>query len=83
MSEDSKSFNFGIRHGYISTTLSNESGGITDQDVYVGLFATKRLSEKISVQIEANSDFSSVLEIPLLLKYNITNKFEVRSAIGN
>ena len=68
VSDDSKSFDFGIRHGYIATTLSNENGGNTNQDIYFGLFATKRLSEKFSLQIETNLGQYSVIEIPLLLK---------------
>ncbi|MWW23233.1 hypothetical protein [Algibacter lectus] len=77
VSVDSKSFDFGIRHGYIATALSNENGNNTNQDIYFGLFATKRLSEKFSLQIETNIRQYSVIEIPLLLKYKLTNKFDI------
>lgn len=73
ISKDSKSFDFGVRLGGLSRTLSNESFTFTDNDIYLAVFATKKLSEKFSLQIEANADLSATL----LFKYKIINKFEV------
>ncbi len=70
-------FHFGIRHGYSELNISNNYTSRGRTSVYAGLFLSKSLSEKFSLQLEANYSQSVLLDIPLLLKYKLTNKFDL------
>lgn len=72
-----ETFNFGLRHGYSSYNLISENEDISDLNLYGGLFIAKRFSEKFAVQFETNYSGLSILHFPLLLKYRITDKFEL------
>ncbi|BAO77117.1 porin family protein [Winogradskyella sp. PG-2] len=72
-----KKFDFGIRHGYSIWDVNASNSGLSDTNLYVGLFLETRLSKKLSIQLEANYSHSNLLELPVLLKYRISDKFEI------
>ena len=78
-SVDNNKFNFGLRHGYSLSNISNSYNSVSETSLFIGAFFETKLSDKLSLQIETNYSRSSLLEIPLLLKYRITNKFQLYS----
>lgn len=72
-----QAFNFGTRIGSNLYDISAQNDRISETGLYGGLFIERRLSDKWSLQFETNYAGLSVLQFPLLLKYKITNKFEI------
>lgn len=74
-----KTFNFGSRVGYNAYTINTSERMPYANGYYGGLFFEKRLSYKWALQLETNFNYSgsSTLQLPLLLKYRITEKFEI------
>ncbi len=79
---------YGVTAGFQSTSLNLSLGSIsensTDSGYFIGLFAEFSLSENLSLQPEFHyscifndGESLSDLIIPVLLKYNISEKFNV------
>lgn len=72
---------FGVKGGFnYSFLYSSENLNLSDSDVYIGLFSDTRLSEKLSFQSELLYSTSSghrFVEVPLLIKYHINDKWQV------
>jgi len=87
--KNDKKLNFGIRHGYSNFNTSarikfdNGTSIVSNNELnlYLGFFIEKRISEKFRLRLEANFSPSTPLEFPLLLKYNISNKFSLYGGI--
>jgi len=78
--ESSKSWNFGTRAGYINYDLRADNTSLKNgQGYYAGLFLEKHISEKWAFQLETNYNYSgfSTLHLPLLLKYNLSERFQL------
>lgn len=66
---------FGIKGGLTFLTNSNLE---FNESAYVGLFSETRISKKWSLQNEVLiSPSEGFLEIPILIKYHINDKFEI------
>ncbi|WP_111684258.1 porin family protein [Winogradskyella tangerina] len=76
--EESK-FDFGIRAGYNTYFLNTSGQNPTGSGYYGGIFLESELTKKWALQIEANYNYSgsSTLQLPVLLKYKISKKFEL------
>jgi opacity protein-like surface antigen len=74
---DNKNFQFGLRHGYSLSDISDGYNVLSETNLYVGAFFETKLSKRLSLQLETNYSRSALLEIPLLLKYKITDKFQL------
>jgi len=72
-----RTFDFGARVGTSIYSIKTQNDLVEETGLYVGLFVEKQLSNSLALQIEANYSGMSVLQLPVLLKYKITNKFEV------
>ena len=77
----SKKFNFGIKHGYSSWDIKSEYDSYSDIHLSAGLFIEKPLSEKFGLRLEVNYSRREILEIPLLLSYKLSNKFELLGGV--
>ncbi|WP_422104271.1 porin family protein [Winogradskyella sp.] len=77
----SKTYDFGVRIGYNNYTINSTGQNPSGHGYYGGLFLERSLSEKLALQIEINYNYSgsSTLQLPLLLKYRIADKFEIFS----
>lgn len=80
-SEDDKNkTTFGVKAGIDQTFVSNADSSFDQINYYAGLFAETRLSKKSSFQFELRySTYKQdhFIEVPLLLKYHITDKFRL------
>lgn len=66
---------FGVKGGLSAVSYSFQNYGTS---FYVGLFSETRLSRKWSIQNEILiSPSETFLEIPVLIKYHINDKFEI------
>lgn len=72
-----KTFEFGIRHGYTTWDVATNDASYSTIHLSLGVFAEANISEKFGIRLETNYSRNGLLEIPLLLKYKITNKFEI------
>ncbi|WP_299110295.1 outer membrane beta-barrel protein [uncultured Winogradskyella sp.] len=73
----SKTFDFGIRHGYSHFNLRASEYRYDKINLYAGLFVETNISDKLGIRLETNYSHHSLLEVPLLLKYQISDKFEI------
>jgi len=66
---------FGIKGGVIKNSISNYTG----YGLYAGLFSNTRFNKKWSIQNEINivADGYLYVEIPVVLKYHISEKWSV------
>ena len=79
--EKTKPVTFGVKGGMNHSYIYSKYGsGFNGYEWYAGAFLDTRLSNKWSIQNEllvSISDFKTYLEIPVVLKYKINNKFSV------
>ena len=73
-----KSFDFGVRTGYNNYFIQSPGTNPNGSGYYAGLFIETSLSEKLALQVETNFNYSgsSILQLPVLFKYRINEKFE-------
>lgn len=76
-SSNKTKFDFGIRHGYSNWDISTDYNSYNNFQLYAGLFIETEISEHFGVRIETNYSRRGLIEAPLLLKYKISNKFEL------
>ncbi len=74
-SDKDKKLDFGIRHGYSIWGIDADTDAFSTTKIYIGVFAEKEISEKLSLRLEANYYGTTLLEIPLLIRYEVSNKF--------
>ena len=72
-----KKYNFGIRHGYSTWDIKAENAGYSEINLFAGLFVETEISKKFSLRLEANYSRKALLEIPLILNYKVSDKFEI------
>jgi len=70
-------FDFGIRHGWRHSTTNRGYDRADNINLYVGLFVETDISERFTLRLETNHSRFGLLEVPLLLKYKISDKFEL------
>ncbi|MBC3847806.1 porin family protein [Winogradskyella echinorum] len=73
---NSSMFDFGIRHGYSNWDISTDYSGYNNFQLYAGLFVETNFSERLGIRLETNYSRRGLIEVPLLLKYKISDKFE-------
>ncbi|WP_157547280.1 outer membrane beta-barrel protein [Kordia zhangzhouensis] len=72
-------FKAGLNQSYLNTSSDNDYSGL---ELYGGFFAETSLSNTLSFQYEllySYTDDISFLEIPLLLKYHLNDKWSIMS----
>jgi hypothetical protein len=77
-----KETNFGVKLGYNNSNISGkdsngEATGYFGNELYLGLFVDKQLTNKTSLQLELIYSFTedyNFLEIPLNIKYKVYRK---------
>lgn len=79
---------FGVTAGYLSANAKIESQGISLTDsqggFYIGLVADLNVAEKFNIQPEllyANVDDISFLQLPIMGKYYVAEKFNLQGGI--
>ena len=70
-------FDFGIRHGYSNWDISTDYRSYNNLQLYAGLFVETDITKRFGIRLETNYSRRGLLEIPLLLQYKISNKFEL------
>jgi opacity protein-like surface antigen len=83
--QDKKTITFGIKGGLNASningkTIDNRNSNKNGIDLYVGLFAERKLNKKWDIETEiiySQTMEHRFIEIPLHLKYNFSSKFNI------